>query len=203
MVRKLLIVLALVVAAGGVYFVFFAKEKTEQGDLAGYVPPPMDSVSDQKRASSTTKGKEFWTQRCNTDGDMHCEVFQRLMIKETKQRLIEFAVGYPKETKGKAQAVILLPLGVMVSEGITLTVDKNPPARAVYRTCAQTGCIVAVDLPDDYLNTMKTGKMITISFVDSSTAKQMNIEMSLEGFGAKIEKIKSFFYIVYKRAYIN
>lgn len=186
MIRKLFIALVvLLVVAGGAYFMFGNKNtNAEVGDTA-------TKTAAASPTSQAPANGEFWTERCNEEGDKYCEVFQRLMIKENNQRLIEFAVGYPKDAKGVAQAAIVLPLGVLVNEGIALKVDEQAPAKAAFRTCIPEGCVVVMNLPEAFIATMKKGTKITVSFLDGGTGKQVNIDMSLQGFGKKVDGVKS------------
>jgi len=195
MIRSILLVLVLVVVVGGSYFMFFSGKGDDAPQTAGKLTAPQGQpVADGKKgapAPAASGGEDVWAQRCSKEGDKHCEVFQRLVVEETKQRLVEFAVGYPSELKGEAQAVVLLPLGVLVSEGLILTVDGKSPARAVFRTCGPDGCIVAVNLPKEFLALMNTGKVLGVSFIDGGTGKQLNVGLSLTGFAAKLKKIQS------------
>lgn len=193
MIRTLLIALV-VVALALVGYYYFSGKRT--GDVQ-VIDNTSSSSSPSASAASTAKPApdeksppatgEFWTKRC----DKHCEIFQRLTITETKQRLLEFAVGYPEEMKGSAQAVIVLPLGIVVSQGIGLSVDGAAPAQAAVRTCGAEGCIAIISMPDDFLATMKSGKVMTVSFFDAGSGKKINVEMSLSGFGEKLDKLKS------------
>lgn len=196
--RTLLLSLALFVVLGGSYYLFFSgKDAGDQqtiGETVSTAPqaggnPAADAKAPAAKPGVRASG-EMWTQRCNEDGDKHCEVFQRLVMQDTNQRLVEFAVGYPKELKGEAQAVIVLPLGVMVSEGVALSVDGKESARAPFRTCAAAGCIVAANLPEEFLKAMKAGKVMGLSFMDGGSGKQLNVGISLEGFGEKLDKVK-------------
>lgn len=190
MIRKLVALLIVIVAVGAGYYFLVYNKKTD-ANLAGYVPPSMEDGSSPAAGDDAppVSNGEFWTKRCAEEGEKHCEVFQRLMVKETNQRLIEFAVGYPKDANAVAQAAIIIPLGVVVSEGIGLSVDASTPIKAPIRTCGQDGCIVIATVAEDFIAAMSTGKIMTLSFVDSGTGKTVNVEMSLSGFGDKIKSL--------------
>lgn len=193
MVRKILIaVVLLAIVGGGAYFLMNKKtvdvSAVEQGSSEAAVAPATDGAA--KGATDTAAApNEFWTKRCNPDGDKYCEVFQRLMMKENNQRLIEFAVGFPKGVEG-AQAAIILPLGVVVTDGILLSIDDQAPAKAAYRGCSQAGCFVVMNLPEAFLSSMKAGTKLTVSFLDGA-GKKVNIEMNLKGFAEKLSEVKA------------
>jgi invasion protein IalB len=184
MIRTILIAIALFAVLGGGAWYMFGRSDAQE----------MSGVS--AAAGSATPGSmanaaptEFWTKRCE-EKIAYCEIFQRLSIKENNQRLVEFAVGYPKDMKGAAQAVIILPLGVTVTDGIAIKVDDQAPATAKFRSCNPDGCYVILTLPDTIIQSMASGKKITVSFLDGA-GKQLNVEMSLSGFGGKLQTIKA------------
>ncbi|HRC26460.1 MAG TPA: invasion associated locus B family protein, partial [Alphaproteobacteria bacterium] len=68
-----------------------------------------------KAAAGGVKTESLWTVRCQESDKKreHCEVFQRLIVKETGARAAEFAIGFP-EDKNVARGVIVLPLGMLL-----------------------------------------------------------------------------------------
>lgn len=182
MIRTVLIGAIILGVCGGAYWLYQGKSD----------PVALAQTNPAAGASATTAGQagkptEFWAKRCNPDGEKYCEVFQRLSLKDSKQPLIEFAVGYPKNLE-TAQAAIVLPLGVILSEGVVLKVDDGAPAKANFRTCVTGGCFIVMNMPESFVSSMKTGKKMTVSFLDG-TGKQINVEMSLEGFGQRLSDV--------------
>lgn len=184
MTRKIIAALiVLILIAGGAY-VYFQREASMP--VAAGTP----RISTAQTGDTIPADGDYWTKRCNEQGEKYCEIFQRLMIEETNQRLIEFAIGFSKESKNTAQAAIVLPLGVMVAEGIVLKIGDEAPAKADYRLCSQEGCFVVMQLPEDFLTSMRKGEKITVSFLDGS-GQQINVDLSLQGFAKKIDELKS------------
>jgi len=179
--KLILIVLVLVIAGAGAYYVM--------GPMKAQNSPNVMSAAGTE--STGTPGDavpgEFWTKRCNEGEPQYCEIFQRLVIKENNQRLLELAVGYP-EGKESAQAVMILPLGITVAKGILLAVDEDAANKAEIRSCNQDGCFVVMELPDSLIDTMKTGKTLTVGFLDGN-GKQVNVGLSLEGFATKLAEV--------------
>ena len=50
-------------------------------------------------ADASGKSEALWTVRCQEEDKTreHCEVFQRLIVKETGARVAEFAIGFPED----------------------------------------------------------------------------------------------------------
>jgi len=182
-IRFFALILVLLAAAIGGYFFFFKKNSAATSPVAGATVPINNT---QENASG-----EFWTKRCSPGEKPHCEIFQRLTMKDTGQRLAEVAIGFPAERKGKGQAAVVLPLGAKLSEGIMVTIDESSPLRTQFQTCMPEGCLVLVDMPDALINMMTTGKILKIAFMDFGSGKQFNVQMSLEGFAAKLAEIRT------------
>lgn len=185
MIRNTLIVLVLLAALGGAGYYFLGNKEVPRLEDANVASAAQAAPGTNPDGSPA----EYWTKRCEEKTD-YCEIFQRLMIKENNQRLIEFAVGYPKEADGVAQAAIILPLGVTLTDGITIKVDDQSPAVAKYRSCGPQGCFVVLTLPDSFVQSMSSGKIVSVSFLEGA-GKTINIEMSLDGFGAKLKDVKA------------
>lgn len=178
--KYLLIVLALI-AVGLVAYVF----KTVSAKNS---PASSAAQTSTATADSTAQPGELWSKRCNKDDPSKCEIFQRLVVKESSKRLIEFAVGYP-QSPDTATAVVVLPLGIIVASGITVKIDDQEPSKVGIKTCNNSGCFAEMTLSAPVIESMKKGQKITVSLLDGS-AKQINIEMSLKGFAEKLATVK-------------
>ncbi len=134
-----------------------------------------------------------WTVRCNKEikdeGTKRgrCEIFQSLIVKETKQRFVEIAISYPKD-KTKARGVIVVPLGIMLQAGAQIKVDNADPFKFQARYCDATGCFGFVDLDEKVLDSMRKGTKLVVSFV-AMNKKTINVEMSLKDFARALKEI--------------
>lgn len=126
-----------------------------------------------------------WEKRCEAQS---CEVFQRLVSRDNQARLLEVAIGFPSG-KASARAVVILPLGVDLSQALAITVDDKAPLGFKVRYCLMDGCYAFLSLPPDVLATMTAGAMATISFktFDGQPGK---LPLSLEGFAADLSQIQ-------------
>ena len=137
----------------------------------------------------TAKTEALWTKRCETEGEKkgQCELFQRLIVKETGKRVVEFAVGYP-EKKDEARGVIVLPLGILLTEGVKLQIDAGQTFSVKPRYCGPEGCYAYVNLNKQMLDLMRKGKEAGISF-QTLQGKTITVKLSLEGFGKSLKEI--------------
>ena len=156
------------------------------------------------KPSADKKGKGIelvaseWRSRCGKDEKTgkeskdKCEVYQRISVKKTKARIAEMALGFPIDEKGKksksARGVVILPLGILLENGIVMKIDDEKPAVFKVRFCTNSGCVAYVNLDKKLLTSMKKGKNINFIF-KSSVGQDVNIVMSLKGFTWALTKL--------------
>lgn len=141
------------------------------------------------KEAAPEKPSTAWAVRCNKDTDKRCEMFQRLVIQETGQRVAEFAIGFP-EDKTKARGVLILPLGMLLPDGGKMQIDDNPPFKFQMRFCSKDGCFAYLNLNEKILGMMRKGNEAKITF-KSLQGQDMNVTMSLSGFTKSLDEISS------------
>ena len=141
--------------------------------------------------TTDTQQKVYWIPRCenNEQGTpKNCEIFQRLLVKETGQRVSEFAVGFP-DGKGKnARGVAVLPLGILLNEKTGLRVDDGEIFYFQVRYCTQNGCYAFLDLTPQVIADMKRGNEASFYFT-TLEGKKLQIDFSLAGFTKALETL--------------
>lgn len=154
-------------------------------------------------------GKSAWSIRCKeaessekeTESEMvekqlqegNCEVFQRLIVADTGQRLTEFAIGFPGGRETPLGAVIL-PLGVKLEhEGkpaMKMIIDDEKAYGFRPRYCDQGGCYAFIDMKESVMNDLKSGSTLSFAFMDRNS-KSVKVNMDLAGFSNAVAKVKS------------
>lgn len=139
-----------------------------------------------------------WLVRCNgASGEedavpvevstKNCEVYQRLVLKETNQRLVEFAVGFPEGQKA-GRGVMILPLGIILSEPVSIKVDDKESFSFDIRYCTQQGCFAFLTMNEAILTAFRDGDVASITF-QAMDGKVMKVNMSLDGFVDALKKL--------------
>ena len=151
-----------------------------------------------KKAPSNEVVERGWKQRCPKQNLLQklkkkqCEVFQRIDVKESSMRVAEFAVGFPSEKtleKGAARGVVILPLGILLEQGVEMKVDTAKPLAFKSRYCTNAGCFSYLNLSKDLLDFMKKAKTVTFVF-KTSEGQNVNLIMSLNGFEKALKGIQ-------------
>jgi invasion protein IalB len=145
----------------------------------------------QKKADPKADPKAAQTAAPTTD-KKQCEIFQRIAMKETSARVAEFAVGFPQEKgfeKGAARGAVILPLGILLEEGVQMKIDAGKPLGFKTRFCTNAGCFSFVTLSKDVLENMKKAKSVTFLF-KTFAGQNVNMVMSMVNFEKTLKAIQ-------------
>src|ERR1700719_3514194 len=76
-----------------------------------------------------------WRVECAGDGkSLECRAIQQIFQRDTRQLVASVAVRYAPETKGATMS-LLLPLGLNLTEPVSIKVDNGAPERPPIQTC--------------------------------------------------------------------
>jgi invasion protein IalB len=147
-------------------------------------------------AAEPAAAEKPWSVRCNKDEKGkeisepkrgNCEIFQRLVVKDTGQRFVEVAIGFPKE-KESARGIIVVPLGILLQPGMSMKIDGGKEYKFQARYCDNNGCFGYVDLNDALLESLRKGSKLTVSF-QALNKKQINVEVTLKDFATSLTQV--------------
>jgi invasion protein IalB len=130
-----------------------------------------------------------WRVECSGDGKtLECRAVQQVYHRESRQLLVSLAVKPAADGKTGAM-IVQLPLGLNLTEPITLKVDNGAPEKQAIQTCANVGCFIAMTIADKLLAAMRTGSELKVTMQDANK-KAVDIGLPLLGFGLAFDKAK-------------
>src|ERR1700704_670748 len=130
-----------------------------------------------------------WRVECSGDGKtLECRAIQQVFHRESRQLLVSLAVKPAADGKTGAM-IVQLPLGLNLTEPITLKVDNGAPDKQAIQTCTNVGCFVAMTVTDKLLAAMRTGSELKLTMQDANK-KPVDIGLPLLGFGLAFDKAK-------------
>jgi len=142
-------------------------------------------------AAEPEDGASFkdWTVRCEAaEGQpSRCAIVQRLLLKQQQKRILDVAVGYMLDDK--PAAFFVLPLGVSLPGGVSVTVDDGQPVRLRYERCDANGCLAPLALSQELIGALKGGRWARVAFFDPS-GKEISVPVSLVGFTAGFNALR-------------
>lgn len=138
---------------------------------------------------ASAQAQSAWVKRCEGAA---CEIVQRLMDGQSKARVLDMAIGFPAgkdRSKDPARGVIILPLGVDMSQPFTLTIDEGAPLAFKVRYCLSDGCYAFLTLPPDVLAGMKAGRLGVLTF-KTFDGQPGRLPLALDGFSAALSALE-------------
>jgi len=130
-----------------------------------------------------------WRVECSGDGKaLECRAVQQVFQRETRQLVLSAVVRPAPDAKTGAM-LLTLPLGLNLTEPVTVKVDNGAAERQPIQTCTNVGCFVTMTLSDKMLASMRTGSELKITVQDVNK-KPIDMGLPLLGFGLAFDKAK-------------
>ena len=150
---------------------------------------PAQSAPAPNTASLPSDGGSGWRVECANDGKaLDCRAINRVSHRETRELVAAVALRIPPDIK-KPVVTIQLPLGIQVSEQVTLRGDDGQPERYPIQTCTQTGCLAGAPASDALLGALRGGRELKVAF-HSLANQTITVTMPLAGFALAWDKVK-------------
>lgn len=151
------------------------------GEQSG--PPPAAAPQVPEPQEVSRHGD--WSVQCfpaDASGKRHCEAVQIVAQEGSNQPLMRVAVG-KAPNNGPAILQFIVPLGAQLQRGFAFSVDGGAPRQLQATTCLPIGCIVEMQLDQNWLGAMRRGNQGKVTVVDLRN-QQVGIPISLTGFTA-------------------
>jgi invasion protein IalB len=142
--------------------------------------------------STLSETYESWTVQCaktaiNGQPTRNCQMSQELLQPESRQRVLLFAIA-PKQGEGATKATLVMPFGLLLSEGLRIEAADKELLRGTFRTCMPGGCISEVDLSDDLVKQMQGLEKLTV-VMTANDGQVARTDVSLSGFSAAYRRL--------------
>lgn len=128
-----------------------------------------------------------WELNCAEKGELkRCSINQR--INNANGQVAAAATASLKD-----QQVVMefaLPLMLDLTTPVTIQVDARPTQQYPFNTCNQAACFVVRAGDKALVNAFQAGSEATIAF-KSFAAQNVNVKLSLKGFGAALKALES------------
>lgn len=137
-----------------------------------------DTLTDTQRE---THGD--WQKHCALDamGLEECFLFQPVDMQANGERVMTVIAASPAATEPLLR--ITVPLGVLLPNGLNMTIDGIDLGTVGFLTCFVDGCMTQVTLTADVLGSMKAGSQASITIYDT-VGQPASLPLSLSGFTA-------------------
>ncbi len=155
--------------------------------------PAIGAAAQGQTAGTATDVQTFgdWTVRCfSVKAAAPCDIIQVAVNKEKKQRVSSVSLAYVPSRDNYAVQIIV-PLGVAVASGLTISAGNNKIEGLKFRRCEHDGCYVETGVSKNSLEALATGGSTgTITVALYHVNKTINLPLSLNGFVPAVNKLK-------------
>jgi invasion protein IalB len=118
-----------------------------------------------------------------TQKDASCEMVTNVTDPKTKNVVARMSISH--DAKQGQVVAFVLPLNVMLEQGLALKLGNTDPKIYKYRTCTQNGCVSVSPVDDktvDAIGSADKATLMAMSAVPGAPA--MNSDVSRKGFAA-------------------
>lgn len=127
------------------------------------------------------------TGRASLAGRPRCHVWQRIFDHRTERTIVAMQLRAP-DPDGRATAFVRVPLGILLGEGVVMSVDGRAPARIGVRTCLPEGCVLRLGLSPARIAAMRAGRTLRFD-MRNGRGQHMVLRLSLMGFSKAYDSL--------------
>ncbi|MFN4099557.1 MAG: invasion associated locus B family protein [Pararhodobacter sp.] len=120
-------------------------------------------------------------------GGQMCEMVQQIDHQQSGQRVLAFSIR-PGTTGADPVAVMILPFGLRLSEGVTLREGDAVVATFGFDTCLAGGCVVIAPLDAPMVDRMRRGASISV-VMTTRNGGSVGVPVSLSGFSRAMDRL--------------
>ena len=170
-------------------------QQADEGTTDPSLVPPVPAVKTEAEANVGdlyAKVEGDWRLACEKtlSGDDPCRMGQ-LLRDEAGNPVIEVEVTRLKgENLPDAMMVINTPVGTILPEGVTVTIDGGKPAKLPFFYCDGQVCVTRVNLREADATAFKRGNVAEVRIVPVTAPNNpVSVNMSLTGFTAAYDSL--------------
>ncbi len=129
-----------------------------------------------------------WQREClripGEEGPAPCQITQFLREEPEGQPVGKVSLGkLPEGGEAVAGSMVIVPLGVLLTQQMTVGVDSAAPKRYPYRFCDPNGCVAQIGYTGAEIDAFMKGNQATLTVVPTAAPdQQIALPLSLKGF---------------------
>ncbi|MDB4222286.1 invasion associated locus B family protein [Granulosicoccus sp.] len=158
-------------------------------------PPPARPTSSGNGTGGALKRAQHgdWDVACDPNGG-NCAMAQ-IGNDSTGTPVLEVVIrklAAPLEVGERTATAVLdviTPLGVVLTEGLSITIDNGPKESAPFQICTEQGCLVREPVDDDLIKRLKLGGSALVSVIAANQG-EVKAKLSLSGFTKAYNSLK-------------
>lgn len=160
-----------------------------QGDALSLGEVPENPDGPGSAYIAATNGD--WEVRCirAEEGADPCQMYQRLFTEDGEPVAEIVVFNLPAGGEAVAAAEIITPLGTILTQQITMSVDSGQGKRYPFRFCDPMGCVAQVGFTGPEVQAFRRGAVANMLIAHLSIEEPFNVPISLIGFTASYDAV--------------
>lgn len=133
----------------------------------------------------------LWGRQCAKDADgrnERCVVQQYVTAQPGNRQLLLAQFRYDGSPE-KPQMILVTPLGVLLTGGISLGIDGKKSLTVPFETCNTGGCLSIIDMDKAALDQFRKGNVLTVRYGLAGEQKPLDLPVKLEGLSDALKSI--------------
>lgn len=132
-----------------------------------------------------------WEVRCIRvdEGTDPCQMYQALFTEEGEAVAEIVMFNLPPGGEAVAAAEIVTPLGTILTQQITMSVDAGQTKRYPFRFCDPIGCVAQIGFTAPEVQAFRRGARANMVIAHLSVEEPFNVPISLMGFSASFDAV--------------
>ncbi|OQM76556.1 invasion associated locus B [Pseudaminobacter manganicus] len=140
--------------------------------------------------TSLSETYDAWTVQCanQSQGEKSrrlCQMSQELLQQKTRQRVLTFAIGMTAEG---SKATLILPFGLLLSDGVRVQIAEEVVLQGAYRTCLPSGCLAEIEFPKEVVEKFETAEAASV-LMTANSGQPVKTDISLKGFSSAYRRL--------------
>lgn len=137
---------------------------------------------------------EDWALRCIPNEETEasskekCFIFQRLFINNNDSKQLIMQINVLKLDEGLPVAVLNLPLGIYLPDGVKMDFDIGEPVTLQVERCVKGGCRARIEMDAQMRTAFRRSYNARVAF-KSDNDNEVVLEVSLKGFNQAIKTL--------------
>lgn len=131
-----------------------------------------------------------WAINCSNEAGRDtivCTMTQALVARDSNQRIIAATI-YRPSPDAAALLRINLPHGILLQQGVDVSIDAGAPTRVPITIADQNGSYATLELTADLLVALQGGGLVTFG-VKAANGEAVGFQLSLKGFTSAFAKL--------------
>ncbi|WP_180901842.1 invasion associated locus B family protein [Martelella soudanensis] len=155
--------------------------------LAAQASPAFSALPEG--ASSINETYQDWRVTCiSNEGVDRCAMIHNQVAKDSGQRVMTVELSLTADDK--IQGVVIMPFGLALAQGVTLTIDAATEGKTFgFSTCLPQGCLAPVVFDAAMAEQLKNGTALNIIAQPIDGNEKFSITASLRGFTAAYKRL--------------